>query len=92
MLLGKIILLPQELFKMIVDHSPDSLLWRYALALSWPSRVFGNLKDGEAITLSPNDLCGWRRGGGLQTCVRQHKYVKFTLDGNKIKAVEFLDY
>ena len=82
MLLGRIILLPL---------APDSLLWRYALALAWPSGVFGTLKDGKAVTLLPNDLCGWRRREGLQTCGHQHKYVRFTLDSDGIKAVEFLD-
>lgn len=91
MLLGKIILLPPELIRMIVDHSLDSLLWRYALALAWPSGVFGNLTNGKTITLSPNNLCRWHRDGGLQTCVHQHKYVRFTLDGDGIKVVEFLD-
>jgi hypothetical protein len=90
-LLSKIIILPPELIRIIVGYSLDSLLWRYALALAWPSGPFGNLRDGQAVTLSPNGLCRWHRGGSIQTCVHQHKYARFTLDGDGIKIVEFLD-
>ncbi|KAH6667180.1 hypothetical protein B0J14DRAFT_184157 [Halenospora varia] len=93
LLMKKLQLLPPELSQIIMAHSRDSPLWRYVVALKWPLSIFGKLNDGSIVTLSPNDLCAWRRGRDVRTSIPQghrRKFVRLTLDCDGIKAVDFL--
>ena len=94
-------LLSPELFQIIVGHCPESPLWRYAIVSTRLSGLFRNLKDSKMEKLSLIDLFGWSRDGNrnfcanLQDCAFQDrdspKFVRFTLDDNGIKTVEFLN-
>ena len=93
LLLGKIQQLPLELLRMIVAYSADSPIWTYSLALAWPRERLGNLRSSEAITLSSSQLCGWRRGKSIPTCLYPidcNKPVRLALDRRGIKSVDLL--
>ena len=107
-LVEKLQLLPAELFQQIFTYSSESFLRRYTAACAWPSRSFRKLKDSKSVTLTPDDLSGWRRGKDLLNGWRRwfrlgvpilalqkrcrQQFVRFTLDCHKIERVEFLDY
>jgi hypothetical protein len=78
---------------MIVAYSADSPLWTYSLALAWPTDRLGDLRGSELITLSPSQMCGWRRGKSIPTCLYPidcKKPVRLALDRKGIKSVDLL--
>jgi hypothetical protein len=78
---------------MIVAYSAYSPLWTYSLALTWPTDKLGDLKGSEVTTLSSSQLCGWRRGKNIPTCLYPidfNRPVRLALDRKGIKSVDLL--
>jgi hypothetical protein len=86
--------LPLELCQIIASYCPESPVWRYLVALTWPPKTFLRLKESEPVTLSLSDLSNWTRGTILPSSdrltVAERRFVRMSLDNNGIRKVEFL--
>ncbi len=93
-LVRKLQLLPEELLQIIAAWSSESTLWRFVVVLNWPFSIYGNLRNSKVIALSPNALSGWSRGQCHSYYIQDkhnRKFVRFILDGDGTKTVEFVD-
>jgi len=86
--------LSPELCQMVTSYCPESPLWRYSIAVTWPPQIFSRLEESEPVTLSLSNLSDWTRGSIASIAGRSrladHRIVRMSLDGDGIQKIEFL--
>jgi hypothetical protein len=86
--------LPPELCQRIANYCPESLLWRYNVAVMWPPETLSRLAESKPVELSLSNLAGWTRGVAVpsssQNTLAERKFARIGLDSYGIYKVEFL--
>lgn len=86
--------LPPELCQLVASYCPESPLWRYSVAITWPPKTFMKLEESNLVTVSLRDLPRWIRGTILpnssQIMPEKSTLVRISLDNDGIQEVEFL--